>query len=82
MGVISLLWGIASVIWMLIAFVPLLGWGNWFMLPFAGLGLIVSALAYLFGGPIGKGRAKVGLLLNALAMLAGLFRLLMGGGIV
>lgn len=82
MGIISLFWGIASLLWMLIAFIPLLGWGNWFMLPFAGLGLIVSALAYLLGGPIGKGRAKVGLLLNAIAILVGLFRLLMGGGVI
>lgn len=82
MGVVSLLWGIASLIWMLVAFVPLLGWGNWFMLPFAGAGLIVSALAYLVSGPIGKGRAKVGLLLNAIAIAVGLFRLVIGGGIV
>lgn len=82
MGIISLLWGIASLVWMLIAFVPLLGWGNWFMLPFAAVGLIVAALAYLLGGPIGKGRAKAGMLLNAMAMLVGLFRLLIGGGLI
>lgn len=82
MGVISLLWGIASLIWMLVAFVPLLGWGNWFMLPFAGVGLIVAALAYLLSGPTGKGRAKVGLLLNVIAITLGLFRLVIGGGIV
>lgn len=31
MGVISLIWGIVALLWMLLAFIPLLGWGNWFI---------------------------------------------------
>jgi len=35
MGLISLLWGIVAMIWMIVALIPLLGWGNWFLIPFA-----------------------------------------------
>lgn len=82
MGIVSVLWGIVSIVWMLVAFVPLLGWGNWFMLPFAGMGLVFSALAYVLTGPLGKGRAKVGLLLNSVALVFGVIRLMLGGGVV
>ncbi len=33
MGLISLLWGIVAILWMVVAFIPLLGWGNWFVIP-------------------------------------------------
>ena len=35
MGLISLLWGIVALLWMIVALIPLLGWGNWFLIPFA-----------------------------------------------
>lgn len=35
MGVISLLWGVLALLWMILALIPLLGWGNWFLIPFA-----------------------------------------------
>lgn len=82
MGILSLLWGIVSIAWMLLAFLPLLGWGNWFMLPFAGVGLLFSVLAWLLIGPPGKARAKVGMLLNTIALLFGMLRLLLGGGVL
>lgn len=82
MGILSLLWGILAIVWMLFAFVPLLGWGNWFLLPFAGIGLLFSVLAWLLAGPTGKSRAKVGMLLNTIALLFGMLRLLLGGGVI
>ena len=42
MGLVSLIWGILSLLWMLLALVPLLGWGNWFMIPFAAVGAILG----------------------------------------
>ena len=38
MGLISIVWGIFALVWMLLAFIPLLGWANWLMIPFAACG--------------------------------------------
>ncbi len=82
MGVISLIWGIVSLIAMLIAFIPLLGWGNWLVIPLAGVGLIFSVIAQALTGPRGRARAKTGLMLNAIALIAGAIRLSLGGGLL
>ncbi|MFT4198907.1 MAG: hypothetical protein QM601_13585 [Pseudoxanthomonas sp.] len=82
MGVISLLWGIVALLWALLAFIPLLGWGNWFMIPFAVVGAIIAGLGLLFSGAGKHGRAKAGLALNALAIAIGIFRLVIGGGVL
>ena len=81
MGVISILWGILALLWMLLAFVPLLGWGNWFMIPFAAVGAIVAAVGIALTAPEHRGRAKAGLLLNVVAIVVGAIRLLLGGGV-
>ncbi|HEY1071282.1 hypothetical protein [Thermomonas sp.] len=82
MGLISLVWGIFALLWMLLAFVPLLGWGNWFMIPFAAVGAILAAIGIAVTDPAKRGRAKAGLLLNAVAIVAGAIRLLLGGGVL
>lgn len=82
MGLLSLLWGLVSIMWMIIAFIPLLGWGNWFMIPFAGLGAILAGVAFAMTAPANRGRAKAGLILNAIALIVGVIRLQMGGGII
>ncbi len=82
MGVISLLWGIVAVLWMLLAFIPLLGWGNWFMIPFAAIGVVLSAIAIAVTRREHRGRAKTALVLNVLAVAFGIVRLTLGGGIV
>ncbi len=79
MGVISVLWGVLSLLWTLLAFIPLLGWGNWFMIPFAVVGAILGGFATLFGE---NRRAKAGLVLNVLAIAIGVFRLTIGGGLI
>ena len=80
MGMISLIWGILSLLWMLLALVPLLGWGNWFMIPFAAVGAILAIIAIATG----KGRVTgiIGLLLCIVAIGIGSIRLLIGGGIL
>lgn len=80
MGLVSLIWGILSLLWMLLALVPLLGWGNWFMIPFAAVGAILAIIAIATG----KGRVTgiVGLLLCIFAIGIGSLRLLLGGGIL
>lgn len=82
MGLLSLLWGLVSIMWMIIAFIPLLGWGNWFMIPFAGLGAILAGVAFAMTAPANRGRAKAGLILNAIALIVGVIRLQLGGGII
>ncbi len=80
MGMISLIWGILSLLWMLLALVPLLGWGNWFMIPFAAVGAILAIIAIATG----KGRVTgiIGLLLCIVAIGIGSLRLMLGGGIL
>lgn len=80
MGLISLVWGIVALLWMLVAFIPLLGWGNWFLIPFAGVGAIIAAIGLLFTASGQRGRAKAGLLINVIVIVVGCFRLGLGGG--
>jgi hypothetical protein len=82
MGLISLLWGIVALLWMVLAFIPLLGWGNWFLIPFAAVGALLGAIAMLFTHEQRRGRAKAGLLLNVVVIVVGVIRLSLGGGII
>src|SRR3546814_13728776 len=82
MGLISLLWGIVAMIWMIVALIPLLGWGNWFLIPFAAVGAIIAAIGVLFTAPGNRGRAKTGLALNGLVIVVAVGRLVLGGGLV
>jgi hypothetical protein len=82
MGVISLVWGIVALLWMILAFIPLLGWGNWFVIPFAAVGAIIAAIGLLFTSVPNRGRAKTGLILNGLVIVVGVIRLSLGGGVI
>lgn len=82
MGLISLLWGIFAMAWMVLALIPLLGWGNWFLIPFAAVGAIIAAVGILFTSTPNRGRAKTGLLLNGIVIVVGIVRLGIGGGII
>ena len=82
MGLISLLWGIVSICWMVLAFLPLLGWGNWFLIPFASIGALIAAIGIAVTAPGNRGRAKTGLILNGIAIVVGILRLQLGGGIL
>ena len=82
MGLISVLWGVVAMIWMVLALIPLLGWGNWFLIPFAAVGAIIAAIGILFTSDAKTGRAKTGLLLNVVVIVVAIVRLGIGGGIV
>ena len=82
MGLISVIWGIVALLWMLLAFLPLLGWGNWFMIPFAVVGALIAAIALLLTRSGHRSRAKLGLILNVVAIVVGAIRLSLGGGIL
>ncbi|MFC0676524.1 hypothetical protein ACFFGH_01495 [Lysobacter korlensis] len=82
MGLISLLWGIVAMIWMVIALIPFLGWGNWFLIPFAAIGAVIAAIGIGMSRPGHRGRAKTGLVLNVIVILVGIARLGIGGGLI
>ncbi len=82
MGLISVVWGIFAMLWMVLALIPLLGWGNWFLIPFAAVGAIIAAIGIMFTAREHRGRAKAGLVLNGIVIVVGIIRLSIGGGIV
>ncbi|AHF16877.1 hypothetical protein [Niabella soli] len=62
---------IASVL-AVIAFIPLLGWLYWLVIPFGILALIFSAI----------GNSSAGKTLSIIVIVVGIFRLMIGGGIL
>jgi hypothetical protein len=82
MGLISLLWGIVAMLWMVVALIPLLGWGNWFLIPFAAVGAVIAAIGVAITRSGHRGRAKTGLVLNGIVILVGIARLSLGGGVI
>ena len=82
MGLITLLWGMFAMLWMVIALIPLLGWGNWFLIPFAAVGAIIAAIGIAVTRSENRGRAKAGLVLNGIVIIVGIVRLSLGGGVI
>ncbi|PJK04811.1 hypothetical protein CO609_03885 [Lysobacteraceae bacterium NML91-0268] len=80
MGTFSLIWGICAILGMLLAMIPLLGWLNWLNIPFAILGLIVSAIG--MSGARRSNAAVAGLVLCLIATVLGGIRLMLGGFIL
>jgi len=89
---LSLILGIIAICGMVIGFIPCLGWFNWLNLPIAAIGLVVGAIDYNNEKQIMASRQydpemrynpgmPLGLILNAIAMVLGIFRLFIGGGI-
>lgn len=82
MGLISLVWGIVALCFMVVALIPLLGITNWLLIPFAVVGAIIGAIGVMLSGKGGNGRAKAGLLLNGIVIVVAIVRLHIGGGIL
>jgi hypothetical protein len=82
MGLISLLWGVVAMLWMVLALIPLLGWGNWFLIPFAAVGAVIAAIGIALTSREKRGRAKAGLVLNAIVIVVAVVRLHLGGGVI
>ena len=77
MSIIGLLWGIVAFILMLVGLIPFLGWLNWLIIPFAAVGLILSAVGYMRRrSPAGL----AGIILGGVVILVGIARLSLGGG--
>ena len=82
MGLISLIWGILAMAWMVVALIPLLGWGNWFLIPFAAVGCLIAAVGIALTSHGKRGRAKAGLVLNGIVIIVAIIRLNLGGGVI
>jgi hypothetical protein len=69
---VSLIWGVVTLCLAVICLIPFLGWGNWFVIPMALIGIVIGALSARRGGMI----------LNIVALILAFFRLIFGGGIL
>jgi hypothetical protein len=70
-NIISLLIGIVALILVVPAFIPLLGWANWLIIPLAVVGLAIGA----------NSDRTSGRNLNIVVIAVGAGRLLLGGGL-
>ena len=72
LNILSLIVGAISLFMALFAFIPLLGWANWFIIPLAIIGLVLGAFSDRTSGRN----------LNFIVILVGVGRLMLGGGII
>ena len=72
LNIASLGIGAVALVLTAVAFLPLLGWANWFILPLAVVGLALGALS---SGTSGRN-------LNIVVIVIGVLRLMLGGGII
>jgi hypothetical protein len=71
-NLVSLIIGFVALLCAIVAFIPLLGWLNWLIVPLAIIGAAV--------GMISRGRA--GQNLNLFVIVIGVIRLILGHGIL
>ena len=68
----SIVIGVVALLLAVVAFLPLLGWANWLIIPLA-----------IIGGGVGMAsRSTAGRNLNLLVIVIGVIRLSLGGGII
>ncbi|MEO7602663.1 MAG: hypothetical protein ABIS39_05305 [Sphingomicrobium sp.] len=71
LNIVSLIIGLVALVFAVIAFIPLLGWANWLIIPLAIIGAVVGMLS---GSNTGRN-------LNLFVIVIGILRLMLGGGI-
>jgi hypothetical protein len=71
-NIASLIIGVVALVFAIIAFLPLLGWANWLIIPLAVIGAGIGLLS----------RGTAGRNLNLLVIVIGVVRLMLGGGIL
>lgn len=76
----GLVLGVVVMLGMLLAFLPLLGWMNWGIIPVAIIGLVISIIATATTKEH-RGTAIAGIVLCAIAVSCCSVRLIIGGGI-
>ena len=68
----SLIIGIVALVFAVVAFLPLLGWANWLIIPLALIGAAVGMAS----------RSNSGRNLTLFVIVVGVLRLMLGGGIL
>jgi len=68
---VSLIIGVVALLCAVVAFIPLLGWANWLIVPLALIGAGVGAAS----------QSNSGRNLNLFVVVVGILRLMLGGGI-
>jgi hypothetical protein len=71
-NLVSLIIGFVALIFAVIAFLPLLGWANWLIIPLAIIGAVIGMIS----------RGTAGRNLNLFVIVIGVIRLMLGGGIL
>ncbi len=71
-NIVSLIIGFVALIFGVIAFLPLLGWANWLIIPLAIVGTVIGMMS----------RGTTGRNLNIFVIVIGVVRLMIGGGIL
>lgn len=72
LNLVSLIIGVVALVLAVIAFLPLLGWANWLIIPLAIVGAVVGMAS----------RSTAGRNLNLFVIVVGIVRLMLGGGIL
>jgi len=72
LNLVSLIIGIVALVCTAVAFIPLLGWANWLIVPLAVIGAGIGAMS---GSTAGRN-------LNLVVIVIGVLRLMLGGGIL
>jgi hypothetical protein len=72
LNVVSLIIGVVALLCAVVAFVPLLGWMNWLIIPLALIGAGVGVVS----------KSTAGRNLNLFVIVVGVVRLMLGGGII
>jgi hypothetical protein len=72
LNIVSIIIGAVALLFAVIAFLPLLGWANWLIVPLA----VVGAAVGMASG------ANTGRNLNLFVIIVGVLRLMLGGGIL
>lgn len=72
LNVISIIVGLVALVCAAMAFLPLLGWANWLIIPLAVIGAALGMAA----------RGTAGRNLNLFVIIVGVVRLMLGGGII
>ena len=68
----SLIIGLVALVFAIVAFIPLLGWANWLIIPLAIIGAVVGMVS----------RSTAGRNINLFVIVIGVVRLMLGGGIL
>ncbi len=72
LNLLSIIIGLVSLVLAAVAFIPLLGWANWLIIPLALVGAGIGA----------AGNGNAGRNLNLFVIVVGILRLMLGGGII